>query len=346
MIPQKIQALFDFIDHLEENKIEYIEKYIPLCDELNHLDIQRSKLKPRDNYIDKQLYDILQKEITEKFEPLTKNVHTTLLNKLKELGIWAGDNVYTSIWNRNASAVHDFKENFTAEDIEKIKVYKQKYLSFRNETNSNFLGLQFLFSNLDEILKELFDFFKDTKENEFESFETKTIKVDSIKDAIKSLVDNKEKNVRFEIPQESLFDYQNVRQYLPQVPNIKNEIFMGHKIQVGDITKNSGHIIIGKDITISDSLNGKNDAADKISEIISLIRQERNLDEEQKQALITNFDKVREEILEEAPDKSRIFKWLSNTKNVLENLVLSKDITDSILWLYNNLNFVFHNIGG
>ncbi len=342
MIPEEIQALFKFIDYLDTKKIEYIEKYIPLCDELKNLDIQRSKLKPKNNYIDKQQYDDIQKEISEKFLPITQNIYIPVLNKLKELEIWDGDDVFTSIWNKNASAIHDFKEHFTSEDADKIKIYKQKYLSFRNETNSNFLCLQFIFSNLDEILKELFDFFKDTNQNEFESFETKTIKVDNIKDAVKGFMENKERNVRFEIPQESLFDYQNIKQYLPQLPNIKNEIFMGHKIEVGDITNNSGQIIIGKDIKISDSLNGKNDTADKITDLINLIRNEQNIRDEQKQSLITNFDKVREEVLEEKPDKSKIFKWLSTTKGILENLVLSHHVTEAVHWVYNNLNFLIH----
>ena len=67
MIPEKIQALFEFIDYLDTIKTELIKKYIPLCDELNNLDIQRSKLKPKNNYIDKQRYDDIQKEIKEKF---------------------------------------------------------------------------------------------------------------------------------------------------------------------------------------------------------------------------------------------------------------------------------------
>jgi len=202
--------------------------------------------------------------------------------------------------------------------------------------------LQFVFSNLDEIFKVLFDFFKDTTENEFDSFETKIVEVNSIADAVKGFVDNKGKNVKYSIPQESLFDYQNVKQYLPQPPNIKNEIIMGHKIQVGDITGNSGQIIIGNDIKISDSLNSKNETADKISDLIELIRQEQVLDTNQKQTLITNFDKVKEEVLEEKPDKSKIFKWLSATRGILENLVLSHHVTEAVHWVYNNLNFLIH----
>src|SRR5690606_14096380 len=91
--------------------------------------------------------------------------------------------------------------------------YKQKYLSFRRETNSNFLCLQLVLSNLDEILKELFDFFKDTNENEFESFETKAIKVDTIQDAVRDFINTKGSNVRFKLPEESC-----------QLPILKTEI--------------------------------------------------------------------------------------------------------------------------
>ena len=342
MIPEKIKTLFDFIDYLDERKPEYIDKYIPFCDELTNLDIQRSKLKPKSNYIDKQKYDEIQKTIIEKFQPITQNIYIPVLNRLKELKIWSGDDAFTSIWNNNSSAIYEFKESFESEDIAKVLAYKQKYLNFRKETNSNFLCLQFVLSNLDEILKELFDFFKDTSENEFESFETKTVEVESIDDAIKGFVDNKGKDVRFSIPQESLFDYQNVKQYLPQPPNIKNEIIMGHKIQVGDITNNSGQIIIGKDINISGSLNGKNETAEKISELIELIRQQQNIDVNQKQILITNFDKVKEELFEKQPSKSKIFKWLSNTKEALEKLVLSHEVVQAVEWVYKNLNFIFH----
>jgi len=340
MIPEKIQALFDFIDYLDQRKTELINKYLPLCDELSKLDIERSKLNPKSNYIDKQKYDEIQKTIKEKFQPITQDIYTPVISRLKELKIWSGDDVFTSIWNNNISAIHEFKGNFKSEDIAKVFNYKQKYLLFKKETNSNFLCLQFVFSNLDEIFKELFDFFKNTSENEFESFETKTIEVNSMADIIKGFVSNNEKNVKYSLPHESLFDYQNVKQYLPQQPTIKNEIVMGHKIQVGDITNNSGQIIIGKDIKISDSLNGISETSDKISELIELIWKEQNIGLYQKQMLITNFDKVKEELFEEQPSKSKIHKWLNNTKEGLEKLVLSHEVIQAIDWLYKNFNFI------
>ncbi len=321
MIPKKIQALFHFIDFLDRNKKEYIEVYTPLCNELKNLDNQRSELKPSKNYTDKQQYDNIQNQIKEKLLPITSNIYKPILTKLSELGIWSGDETHSSIWNNNISAISDFNRDFTSEDIEPVMQYKQMYLSFRTETNTDFLSLSFVFQNLDEVLKVLFDFFKDTKENEFDSFETKTININSLDEAVNSLVENKGKNVKFSIPSKTFFESPHETQIRTNSTNIKNEIIMGHKIEVGDITNNSGQIIVGKDIRISDSLNGKTESADKIEQLIKLIRQEPKISDAERQSLITNFEKVKEEILEEKHDKPKIFKWLSNTKIILENLM-------------------------
>ncbi|SFS88474.1 hypothetical protein [Sphingobacterium wenxiniae] len=200
MIPQKIQALFEFIDFLDKNKEHYIQKYIPLCNELTELDKQRSSLKPNKNYKDKLSYDFIQEEIKEKFIPITENIYKPITSKLQELGIWAGDEIYTSIWNNNISEISDFKRNFSEADIKQIFHYKQKYLNFRTETNSDFLCLSFVFSNLDEILKELFDFFKDTDENEFESFEPEIIECKSIEEALHLYTNSPKRNFRFTLP--------------------------------------------------------------------------------------------------------------------------------------------------
>ena len=242
MVPQKIQALFDFIDYLDNNKSEYIEKYIPLCDELKKLDSQRKELNPSGNYKDKQNYDKIQIEIKEKFSPITSNVFVPISNKLLELGIWSGDDTYASIWNNNFSEVSDFKTNFTSASINQVMHYKQIYLSFRAEVNSDFLCLSFVFQSLDEILKVLFDFFKDTNENEFAGFETKTISVSSIKKAVKGLIENKGQNVQFTIPTEVLYK----KETKTKNAKIKNKIIMGDNIKVRDVSNNTAPVSIGK----------------------------------------------------------------------------------------------------
>lgn len=255
MIPEKIKILFEFIDYLDENKSEYIEKYIPLCNELKILDTERNNLKPSENYSDKQKYDSIQNQIEKKFSPITTNIYNPITNKLKELEIWSGDKAYSSIWNNNISEITEFKRNFKSEDIKTVIEYKQKYLKFRTETNSDFLCLTFIFNALDDILKQLFDFFKDSKENEFDSFETKTIQVDSFEKVAKGLVENKGKNVKYNIPDDTLFKKRNENELIKNQTNIKNEIIMGDKIQTGDISNNNGNISVGKDIKTVSSGN-------------------------------------------------------------------------------------------
>lgn len=52
------------------------------------------------------------------------------------------------------------------------------------QTHKTFLSLQIFFNDLDVIAKNLFDYFKDTQQNEFEAFETKAIPVNSIAETI------------------------------------------------------------------------------------------------------------------------------------------------------------------
>lgn len=276
MIPDKIQALFDFIDFLDLRKKEFIEKYIPLCNELRELDKQRSKLNPRDNYKDKQSYENIQKKIEDKFAPITENIYKPITNKLRELGIWSGDDAYTSIWNNNISEIEDFKRNFNPEDIELVFHYKQKYLLFRSETNNDFLCLSFVFSNLDEIFKVLFDFFKDTDENEFDSFEAKTIELNDFGEIAKSLKENIGKNVKYSIPWETIHKEKQTPSISEKIEtNHYNFINMRDKIEIGEISNKNGQINIGSgnkiEVNTNDELSKKSFSWQKWGVIIGTV---------------------------------------------------------------------------
>ena len=255
MIPERIEALFHFIDYLDSRKKEYLNIYIPLCEVLRNLDVQRSMLNPTGNYLDKLKYDNLQREIAEKYKPIEEEVLIPFMNKLRELKIWAGDDILTSIWNNNVSDIIEFKQNFEAGDIEKVIQYKIKYLTFRTETNSDLLSLKFVLNNLDEIYKQLFDFFKDTSENEFESFEAKIIEVNSITDAAEKIALLKHGNIKFSLPTDDFFSYQNLRPYYPefyqQSPTINNEFIMGNKISVRDIIGHGNTVNAGNDVHVN-----------------------------------------------------------------------------------------------
>lgn len=247
MIPDKIQSLFDFIDFLHSITENYIVNYIPLVKELEVLADKRSELKPLDNYSKKEKYNLIQKEIEYKFPTITENIYEPFTQKLLELEIWSGDDTYSSIWNSNIEAISKFKNEFESEDVAIVMEYKKKYLSFRTETHSNFLCLGLIFQELDEIFKELFDFFKDTEENEFENFEAKELKVNSVEDLVKSISENKTNNVKYSLPIDSFIEKREQLSHSSNSLNFHNyETIMGDKIIAENIPNNSGVINVAK----------------------------------------------------------------------------------------------------
>ncbi|OCK41808.1 hypothetical protein BA195_13780 [Tenacibaculum soleae] len=252
MIPEKIKEIFKFIDFLDKNKEDYIQKYIPLCNYLKKIKEQQNQLEPNKNFIEKQKFDQLQKIIEKDFETINSNVYLPVTNRLKELNIWSGDQAYSSIWNSNIGVISNFKRNFESEDVFQVLDYKEKYLQFRNETNSDFLSLALIFSSLDEILKELFEFFNISNKNEFEKFESKIIEVDSIEDALKGFKENS-KNVRYSIPTKILYSNSAKEKISESPTHIKNEIIMGDKFETKNLSNKNGSINIGKKNTIENS---------------------------------------------------------------------------------------------
>lgn len=247
MITNKIQTLFDFIDFLHFNKENYIIKYTPLIKKLEVLANKRNELKPLDNYGKKEKYNLIQKEIEDKFPTITENIYKPFTQKLLELKIWSGDDTFSSIWNNNIEAISKFKNEFESSDVEIVMNYKKKYLSFRSETHSIFLCLGLIFQELDEIYKELFDFFKDTEENEFENFEAKELKVNSVEDLVKSISENKKNNVKYSLPIGSFSKKQGQSSLSKNSLNFHNyETIMGDKIIAENIPNNSGVINVGK----------------------------------------------------------------------------------------------------
>ena len=180
MISDKTQNLFKFIDFLYSN-IDNFKQYDEVIKLLFDLDEQRNKLSPEKNYVDKLKYDEVKHEIKEKYNIIDKNIIQVIEDKATELNICDPKETKT-LWNWNISEIINLKNNFSEDDVPNIIKYKIKYIVFREKTNCTYFR-DFLFSDLDEILKELFGFFKDTKENEFEPFEAKTIQVNNISEA-------------------------------------------------------------------------------------------------------------------------------------------------------------------
>ena len=200
MIKNEVYNIFEFIDFLDQNKQLYIEKHLPICHELRSIRNKMNALKPNDNYQEKLEYDLLKKQATPKFDIVYSEVYLPIMGKLSELNIWTGDKVLTSIPNNISSATTTLKSTFNEDEVPLIQSYKEKYLSFRKETNSNFLTLEQVFSYLDEALGELFEFFSTSDENDFEFLKPETIVCENIGEAISYYAKNKNRNIRFSIP--------------------------------------------------------------------------------------------------------------------------------------------------
>ncbi len=183
MTTSKIKALFNFIEFLHSN-IDNFNQYSNLINELELLDKERQKVTHKKTFIDKLKYDELQAEIEKKFKILQDNTANLIKDKAKELNVCNFDNEPNYSFNGIEAEIHQLKENFSKKDLSEIFIRKAQYIEYRNKTHKTFLSLAFFIDELDEITKSLFDYFKDTEQNEFEAFENKTIEVNSIEEAI------------------------------------------------------------------------------------------------------------------------------------------------------------------
>lgn len=181
MIKDRINALFSFIEFLHSN-IDNFKGYDILINELYTLDIERNKVRGKTTFTDKLKYDEVQAKIKSKFEIINENIIELIKDKSNELNICDWTKTET-LWNYNILEISELKENFSTNDIPEILKNKTKYLEFRKKTNCDYFQT-FFFSDLDKILKVLFDFFKESNENEFKAFEVKKIEVNDISEAV------------------------------------------------------------------------------------------------------------------------------------------------------------------
>lgn len=184
MITPKIKALFQFIEYLHSN-IDNFKQYDEVINELHLLDKERKQVSSRKNFKDKLKFDEVQAEIEVKFKVIQENILQPIRTKATELNI-CDLNKTETVWNWNSTEIHQLKENFSKDDLPEIFSQKSKYIEYREKTKGEaFFGLGFFFDDLDEVLKELFDYFKEAEHNEFETFETKAIQVNDIGEAAK-----------------------------------------------------------------------------------------------------------------------------------------------------------------
>ena len=196
MITPKIKALFQFIEYLHSN-IDNFNLNNDLIKELEQLDEERQKVSSKKTFKDKLKYDEVQAEIETKFKILQGNTANLIKAKAKELNVCNFDNEPNYSFNGIETDIHQLKENFSKDDLPEIFKHKQQYIEYRRKTHKTFLSLAIFIDELDKVTKNLFDYFKETEQNEFEAFEKKTIEVNSIEEAIQIFTNKEHKDERF-----------------------------------------------------------------------------------------------------------------------------------------------------
>ena len=181
---QQIKALFKFIEFLHSN-IQNFNQYDEVISDWVYSANQMNNLNPNKNSTDKLKYDNLEENFECNLKIIQKNIQEPIHSKATELNICDIEKEDT-IWNWNYSEITNLKESFSKEDLPEILEHKRKYLEFRTKTNLNEV-LMIFFVTLDTILKELFDYFNETDQNEFEAFEMKTIQAKSLSEAIRTI---------------------------------------------------------------------------------------------------------------------------------------------------------------
>ena len=196
MITPKIKALFQFIEYLHSN-INDFNLNNDLIKELELLNEERQKVSSKKIFKDKLKYDEVQAEIETKFKILQGNTANLIKAKARELNVCNFENEPNYSFNGIETDIHQLKENFSKDELPEIFKHKQQYIEYRNQTHKTFLSLAIFIDELDEITKSLFDYFKDTQQNEFEHFETKAIPVNNISEAVQGF---KQGQTKFIIP--------------------------------------------------------------------------------------------------------------------------------------------------
>lgn len=213
MITPKIKALFQFIEYLHSN-IDNFNLNNDLIKELEQLDEERQKVSSKKTFKEKLKYDEVQAEIETKFKILQGNTANLIKAKAKELNVCNFDNEPNYSFNGIETDIRQLKENFSKNDLPVIFKHKQQYIEYRKKTHQTFLSLELFVDKLDEITKSLFDYFKETEQNDFEAFETKAIPVNSIVEAIQGF---KKGQTKFTLSNNFLLNTSTIQQQ----PNIE-----------------------------------------------------------------------------------------------------------------------------
>ncbi len=120
---------------------------------------KQHRLKPKESYKDARKFNELQTEMESELNSLTWN--NLIIEKAKELKLY--ENLTLDIRNRLNTTMHLMDDIEPAEEAEIIEA-KEKYLTFRKETDFCSFLIGFLFMDLDRALTPFFGAFTDVSD--------------------------------------------------------------------------------------------------------------------------------------------------------------------------------------
>lgn len=237
MIGIKINNLFEFIDFLHSN-IDNFNSYNATIKKAESLGVKRSSIDPHSNFKARMEYDEVQAELDKNLEIIQKNTANPITSKAKELNVCDFKNTPLYSWNGIETNINELKVNFSKKDLPKIFEHKQKYIEYRKNTHKTFLSLSIFFFELDRIVKDLFDYFKESEHNEFEDFEEKPIHVKNIEEAI---IGFKDGNSSFVLTEKEFFNLSEIKiqpiaeNNLPELPENKKLILFDNEKTINKV---------------------------------------------------------------------------------------------------------------
>ncbi len=156
-------AVLEFIDYLYDNR-SLMRDDIKTIEEMSRIREKQSPLKPREYYKDKLKYDELNKAFMEKLNELDELSYSTLIIlKAKELGLYKNSTIEI---RNNLDVTAHLLSDIKPGEAEKIVKAKDKYLTFRKDTDFCNFYTGSLFHDLDLALIEFFGAFTDVSDME------------------------------------------------------------------------------------------------------------------------------------------------------------------------------------
>jgi hypothetical protein len=152
------KSILEFIDYLHKNR-SYMKDDVRTIEKIRGIGGKQHRLKPKESYKDARKFNELQTEMESELNSLTWN--NLIIEKAKELKLY--ENSTLDIRNRLDTTMHLMDDIKPAEATEIIKA-KEKYLTFRKETDFCSFLIGFLFMDLDRALTPFFGAFTDVSD--------------------------------------------------------------------------------------------------------------------------------------------------------------------------------------